>query len=75
MYSMFLILEIFVYNFMNKIYIELSINKYIYSRQNVDLYWIITNCSIIIVITTMNHIINKIGIYNMIEYKFVFVIG
>ena len=75
MYSMFLILEIFVYNFMNKIYIELSINKYIYSRQNVDLYWIITNCSIIIVITTMNHIINKLGIYNMIEYKFVFVIG
>jgi len=74
MYSIMIIMQMFLYNskynIMNSInisiYIEVEINKYIY---NVDLYWIITNCTIIIIITTINHIINKIGIYNMIEYN------
>jgi hypothetical protein len=64
-----IIMQIFLYNYNNQIYIEVEINKYIYSKSNVDLYWIIKNCTIIIIITTINHIINKIGIYNMIEYN------
>jgi hypothetical protein len=62
-------MQLFLYNYSNKIYIEVEINKYIYSKNNIDLYWIIKNCTIIIIITTINHIINKIGIYNMIEYN------
>jgi len=59
MYSIMIIIQMFLYNskynIMNSInisiYIEVEINKYIY---NVDLYWIITNCTIIIIITTIN---------------------
>ena len=69
MYSLIIIIQMFLYNYSNKIYIEVEINKYIYNKNNIDLYWIITNCTIIIIITTINHIINKIGIYNMIEYN------
>lgn len=68
-YSIVIIIQMFLYNYSNKIYIEVEINKYIFSKNNVDLYWIIKNCTIIIIITTINHIINKIGIYNMIEYN------
>jgi hypothetical protein len=68
-YSIIIIIQIFLYNYNNKIYIEVEINKYIFSKNNVDLYWIITNCTIIIIITTINHILNKIGIYNSIEYN------
>ena len=60
MYSLIIIIQMFLYNYSN---------KYIYNKNNIDLYWIITNCTIIIIITTINHIINKIGIYNMIEYN------
>lgn len=69
MYSIMIIIQMFLYNYINKIYIEVEINKYISNKNNVDLYWIICNCTIIILITTINHIINKIGIYNMIEYN------
>ena len=69
MYSIMIIIQMFLYNYSNKIYIEVEINKYITSNKNVELYWILCNCTIIIIITTINHIINKIGIYNMIEYN------
>ena len=69
MYSIMIIIQMFLYNYSNKMYIEVEINKYIFNRNNVELYWIICNCTIIIIITTLNHIINKIGIYNMVEYN------
>lgn len=51
------------------IYIEVEVNKYIKNSSNVYLYWILRNISTIIIITTIAHIIIKMGVYNSILYN------
>lgn len=50
-------------------YILVEVNKYIKNKNNIQLYWILRNCALIIIITTLAHIIIKIGIYNSISYN------
>lgn len=50
-------------------YISVEINKYIKNKNNVDLYWIIYNISSILILTTLSHIIIKIGVFNSISYN------
>jgi hypothetical protein len=65
MYSIMIMIQIFVYKYSNKKYIEMEIRN----RNNKNVYWTISNISIIIIITLISHIIIKIGINSSILYN------
>ena len=61
MSSLLLIMELCIYN----IFVSVS-------RINLNIYWILNNMIFILINVTMNHILFKMGIYNMIQYHFSF---
>lgn len=65
LYSIIIIIQIFVYKYINRNYIEMEIKN----RKSLNLYWSLSNISIIIIITLITHIIIKIGIYSSILYN------
>lgn len=73
MYSLFIIMQLFPDNQLNPFnkgnrfrITDINNNEI----GNLNIYWIIKNISLLVLLTTINHIMFKIGIYNMISYNF-----
>lgn len=65
-YSLIIIVQLFYYRYIGiSSYIEMEIRN----RNNINLYWSLSNICIIIIITLISHIIFKIGIYSSILYN------
>ena len=65
-YSLIIIVQLFYYRYVGiSSYIEMEIRN----RNNINLYWSLSNICIIIIITLISHIIFKIGIYSSILYN------
>ena len=65
-YSLIIIVQLFYYRYVGIYsYIEMEIRN----RNNINLYWSLSNICIIIIITLISHIIFKIGIYSSILYN------